>query len=173
MNIQCPACGTVYDLSVDYIGKHVECQCGNKFEAIPMPTIPEPPAPPTPRPVVERTIFTSCPRCGGRFEVSASAVNQQTTCPDCRSAFIITPEPQLRRVASGQTVAPQKKKTSAGGVILHAIGIILLLFAGLIVVGTIAAGFAAQETGIIGDPTPAAVAAGILLVLGILMLKAK
>lgn len=43
MNVQCPNCGTVYDLAAEYFGRHVECQCGKKFEAVPMRTVPDPP----------------------------------------------------------------------------------------------------------------------------------
>jgi len=32
MKIQCPACNAEYEIETSLIGKHVECECGNKFD---------------------------------------------------------------------------------------------------------------------------------------------
>lgn len=55
MNVQCPACGTVYIVPPENIGKNVECPCGAKFEAVAMP--PDPPEDAWSPPVASEEVY--------------------------------------------------------------------------------------------------------------------
>ena len=72
MIIKGPKCKTEYDLSAEYSGKKVECQCGEKFFVEENTVLSVPPV---------NSNLMECPDCGAMVSKKAAA------CPKCGSPF--------------------------------------------------------------------------------------